>query len=49
VEDAGAAPPAADDSTDGAPEGTGAEGAGVPPAEPATSGAVTGAIGGPRS
>jgi polyribonucleotide nucleotidyltransferase len=38
-----------DGSTDGAPEGTGAEGAGVPPAEPATSGAVTGAIGGPRS
>jgi polyribonucleotide nucleotidyltransferase len=48
-EDAAEATPAADDSTDGAPEGTGAEGAGVPPAEPATSGAVTGAIGGPRS
>jgi polyribonucleotide nucleotidyltransferase len=38
--------PATDTPADDAPEGTGAEGAGVPPAEPATSGAVTGAIGG---
>jgi polyribonucleotide nucleotidyltransferase len=49
-EDDAAEAPADDDNNNGdAPEGTGAEGAGVPPAEPATAGAVTGAIGGARS